>query len=122
MAPKSGAPSAASIAPTRRLFPQIVRVFGDLRLHTDGDVLALGFAAGGVLWSVEDPGVLRRWDAATGHHLGWTFLTDLATFWRFGPGARLLASGSDDLSLWDVPAGELLTILPQPSWITAIAF
>src|SRR5262249_51733387 len=34
----------------------------------------------------------------------------------------LLASGSDELALWDVPSGKLLTTVPQPSWVTAVAF
>jgi len=122
MAHQIGTPPAEPVALTRRLFPQIVRVFGDLRLHTDGDVLALAFGRGGMLWSVEEPGLLRRWDPATGQHLGWSFLTDLATLWRFSADARLLASASDDVSLWDVAAGQLLTVLPQPSWVSALAF
>ena len=40
-----------------------VRVFGDPHLRTDGDLVALAFAADGTLWSAEDPGTVRHWVA-----------------------------------------------------------
>jgi WD40 repeat protein len=108
---------------TTRLFSaQDVRVFGDPQLHTDGDLLALGFAADGGLWSVEEPGVVRHWNGSGGQPLGWHSLSDLETLWCFSDDARVLASGSDDLSLWDAASGQLLTAIPQPSWVTALAF
>lgn len=105
-----------------RLLPGLVRVFGDVRFHADGDLLALGFASDGSLWSVEEPGVLRQWDVATGRPRNWHVLSDLETLWCFRDDARVLASASDDLSLWDVATGNLLAALPQPSWVTAVAF
>src|SRR5205823_4175391 len=39
----------------------------------------------------------------------------------FSRDGHVLASASDDLSLWDVPTGQLQTVLPQPSWVTALA-
>lgn len=102
--------------------PCVVRVFGELRFHTDGEILALAFAPGDTLWTVEEPGLLRRWDAVNGRRLGETFLSDVETLWQFGDGARLLASGSDELSLWDVSTGHLVLSRPQTSWVTAIGF
>src|SRR5581483_8045951 len=104
------------------LVPGLMRVFGDLRFHTDGDLLALAFAADGSLWSVEEPGVVRHWHTRTGQQRAWHFLSDLETLWTFRDDARVLASGSDDLSLWDVDTGGLLTALSLPSWATALAF
>lgn len=100
----------------------IRRVFGELRFHTDGEVSALAFAPGDKLWSVEEPGLLRRWNALTGQQLGVTFLSDVETAWKFSPDVRWLASASDNLSLWEVACGRLHKSLPQPSWVTAIAF
>jgi WD40 repeat protein len=96
-------------------------VFGEPRFHTDGDVAALAFAADGTVWSIDEAGVLRHW-AADGRPLARHFLSDLETLWCFGPGANLLASGNDDLILWDVPTGQLVNRIEQPSWVTAVAF
>lgn len=99
----------------------IVRTYGQPRLHADGDLLALAYAADDTLWSVEEPGVLRQWDA-DGRLLGRYFLDDLETLWAFSPGATRVAAGSDDLMVWDVASHELAATLPQPSWVTALAF
>src|SRR6266852_5853068 len=99
----------------------LVQVFGVEPFHTDGELLALGFANDGTLWSVEDPGVLRHWDPAA-HLLGWHMLDDLATLWCFAPGCRWVASGSDELSLWDVATGDLAAVFSPPSWLTSLAF
>lgn len=98
------------------------KVFGEPQLHTDGDLLALAFAPDSSLWSVEEPGVLRHWNAETGHQLEWQALSDLETLWSFSRDARVLASASDDLTLWDATSGQVLTAIPQPSWVTALAF
>src|SRR5436309_6134219 len=95
------------------------QVFGDPHLHVDGDVLALTFAPDGTLWSVEEPGVLRHWDAAAARQLEWQALSDLETLWCFSRDARILASASNDLSFWDTSSGQVLTAVPQPSWVTA---
>jgi len=97
-------------------------VFGEPQLHTDGDLLALAFAPDNSLWSVEEPGVLRHWNAASGQQLEWQALSDLETLWTFSRDGRLLASASDDLTLWDVSSGQVLTSIPQKAWVTALAF
>ena len=95
------------------------------RFHTDGDIAALAFNAAGVLFSIDEGGVLRQW-AADGRLLARHFLSDLETLWCFGPGAKLLASGNDDLLLWDVATGQLIRRIEQragePAWVTALAF
>jgi len=98
------------------------KVFGDPQLHTDGELLSLAFATDGTLYSVEEPGVVRHWDPANGTQLDWQTLSDLETLWRFSNDCRVLASASNDLSIWDPTSGNLLTAISQPSWVTAIAF
>src|SRR5262245_54859803 len=101
--------------------PLVHRVFGEPRFHTDGDIAAVAFAADGSLWSIDEAGVLRHW-SADGMQLDRYFLSYLETLWCFGPGAGLLASGNDDLLLWDVQGGQLIHRIEQLSWVTAIAF
>jgi WD40 repeat protein len=105
--------------------PLVRRVFGEPRFHTDGDIAAIAFAADGTLYSIDEGGVLRHW-AADGKQLARHFLSDLETLWCFSPGAKLLASGNDDLILWDVATGQLVSRAEQPddqqAWVTAIAF
>jgi WD40 repeat protein len=96
--------------------------FGEPKLRTDGDVLTLCFGKDGWLYSVEELGILRKWNPASGQQLKWTSLSDLETLWTFSSDARVLASASDDLTIWDASSGALLTSIPQPSWVTALAF
>lgn len=110
-------PNDAHIRP----LPLVHKTFGEPRFHTEGDVAALTFAADGTLWSIDEAGVLWHW-AADGKLLARHFLSDLETLWAFSPGARLLASGNDDLILWDVATGQLVNRIVQPSWVTAVVF
>jgi WD40 repeat protein len=100
----------------------ILRVFGARPFHTDGELLALAFAGDGGLWSVEDPGVLRRWDVSARAQTAWHALDDPAPGWAFGPGAALAVSASDEIILWDVSAGKPVGTWPASSWVTAVAF
>jgi WD40 repeat protein len=95
--------------------------FGEPQWHADGVLLALGYAADGSLWSVEEPGVLRQWDRAgrlkTRQPLG-----DIETLWAFSRRAELLASGTNELVVWEVAGQRQLAALRQTSWVTAMAF
>ena len=101
--------------------PHVRKVFGEPRFHTDGDVAALAFVPDGTLRSVDETGVLRHW-AVDGKPTARFFLSDLETLWAFGPTATVLASGNDDLLFWDGADGQLLAKLPQPAWVTALAY
>ena len=70
---------------------------------------------------MDESGVLRHW-AADGRPLRRCFLSDLETLWAFAPGAAVLASGNDDLLLWDTADGQLVQRLPADAWVTAVAF
>jgi WD40 repeat protein len=108
---------AATSVPAR---PRPV-VFGDPKLHTDGDLAALAFAPDGSLWSVEEGGVVRCWDGS-GRQLRCFALSDLEMVWCFSADARLLASASDDLSVWETASGQIRAAIPQRGWVTALAF
>jgi WD40 repeat protein len=97
------------------------RIFGETSFRSDADVQAVTFGPGG-LWSIEEGGCLRQWDPATGRLLSWHNLEDDATLWSFRSDGRLLAGAAADLILWDVPAGQRRSIVPQSSWVTAVAF
>jgi WD40 repeat protein len=102
--------------------PCVRRTFTARPFQTDGDLLALAFAADETLWSVEDPGVLRHWDVMEQRQLGWHHLEELATLFCFSDGAKLLASGSNDICVWDTASGEIEATWSQSSWVTALAF
>lgn len=99
----------------------VVRMFDDRPFRADGEVLALSFAPDGTLWSVEEPGILRRWDLRERRQVEWHSLSDLENLWVFSRDGRVVAAASDEVSLWDVASGQLETLLPQPSWVTALA-
>jgi WD40 repeat protein len=102
--------------------PAPARVFGAHPFHTDGDLLALGFAPDGTLWSVEEPGVLRNWDVAGRRQIAMRSLDEVATLWAFSPGARFLAAASDEVVAWDVATGQHQADLPESAWVDAVAF
>jgi WD40 repeat protein len=117
-APATPPTSAADLGFEKDL---IARTYGQPHWHSDGDLLAMAYADDGTLWSVDEPGTLRQWDKS-GRLLNRRFLSDIETLWVFGPQARLLASASDDLHVWDVAKGTDVAIIGQPSWVTAVAF
>lgn len=96
-------------------------VFGERPFRTDGDVLALAFDATS-LWSVDESGALRRWDLATGREAADFLVGDQSTVWAFDGTARLLATAGVDLGLWEAATGRQLVRVPQPAWVTAVAF
>jgi WD40 repeat protein len=95
--------------------------FGEPQWHADGVLLALAYAADGSLWSVEEPGVLKRWDA-TGRPVARVELSDVETLWAFGPRAELVASAGDEVEIWEVANQRQVAVWPQDSWVTAVAF
>jgi len=117
----SQTPPPDDVADIEFLPPYVTRSYGELHFHTDGDIAAIAFAANGDLWLIDDSGLLRKW-SPEGKLLRRSFLSDLETLWVFSRDAQWLASGNDDLILWDVKEGQLLARLPQKSWVTAIAF
>jgi WD40 repeat protein len=114
--------TAITASPSVSESPFRARVFGASPFHTDGELLALRFAADGTLWSIEEPGVLRHWDLSTRQQTGWHELGGPAGLWVFSPAAQYIAAGSDEVSIWQTETGELRACWPQPSWVTALAF
>jgi WD40 repeat protein len=124
MPPSTPMPMPATdqtIAPVVKPSPLVTTVYGEPRFHTEGDVAAVAFAPDGTLYAVDDTGVLLHW-TALGQSLDRHYLSDLETLWGFGPSAKLLASGNDDLLLWDVATATLRHRFRRSAWVTAVAF
>lgn len=102
--------------------PEPPRSFGAPTFHTDGDLLAIGIASDGVLWSIEEPGKLRGWSLAKRRLVASRPLDSFATLWAFNWAARLLASASDEVTVWEVSSGNQLAEMSTPNWITAVTF
>jgi WD40 repeat protein len=97
------------------------RTYGEPLFHTESEVLALQYAPDDTLWTVEETGVLRHW-AADGRLLDREFLSDVEDVWVFNGDASLLASGTNEIALWDTAGAVELGRVEAESWITAIAF
>jgi WD40 repeat protein len=113
-------PSLLSAAMPPDRWP-VGRVFGEEPFRTDNEVLAVTFSPAG-LWSVEDGGSLRQWDPTSGRQLTLHSLEEDATLWSFDPSGQLLAGASVDLTLWELASGRRRAVIPQNTWITALAF
>ncbi len=112
----------ARTVPSPHSPPEPPRSFGAPTFHTDGDLLAIGIASDGILWSIEEPGELRGWSLATRRLVATRPLDSFASLWTFNWAARLLASASDELTVWEVATGKQLATMATPAWITAVAF
>ena len=106
----------------RDLDPSIRAVYGDLRSRLDGDLLAICHTTGGSVCTVEEGGVLRRWNPRTGKLLETAALSDIEACWAFSNDGRRLASGGSNLSVWDVTTARLLGQQSEASWTAAVAF
>lgn len=99
----------------------VIQRFGEATWYADSALLALACAGNKTVWSVEEPGVLQHWDAR-GKLLSRHELSDFETIWAFDGAAKLLASGADELVIFDVTTREVAQVFENPSWITALAF
>lgn len=110
-----------SLPVARDLPADVVRVYGDLHGKLDGDLIALG-GSGAEILTVEDGGVLRRFDLLTGHQLSALSMSELESCWAFSHDGRFLASGGLDLSISEAADGEQIAAIAAPAWISCIAF
>lgn len=106
----------------RELPIAVRKVLGDLRGRVDGDVLALGYADNNTVLSIEEGGVLRKWDPQTGRQTETFALSELESCWAFSPNGKLLVSGGHTLSMWNAATGNLLGRRSDIPWLTTIAF
>lgn len=115
-------PSQSTTSDSRDLPDAVTRVYGELRGRIDGDLQAVCYADDGTVGTVEEGGILRRWNSETGEQLDYILLSEVEACWSFSPDGRLLASGSNGISIWEVTNGTLLARLSQPSWMLTLAF
>jgi len=97
------------------------RTYGEPLFHTESEVLALAYAPDDTLWTVEEAGLLRHW-AADGRLLEREFLSDVEDLWAFNRDASRLASGTNEIAVWDTAGARELARVCAGSWVTAFAF
>src|SRR4029079_13155967 len=98
-----------------KLPARVVRVLGDPRYRVEGQVLALHPLWDGTTWTIEEPGILRKWTTLSGQESQRNDLSDLEMLWAFGGDAPQLASAADDLTFWHVATGEAGKTIRQPA-------
>jgi WD40 repeat protein len=113
---------AGDLSPLSERPACVVQAYSSEPLQTEGELLALGFAADGTLWSIEEPGLLRHWELASSKQLGTQLFDDVSPVWTFAPGCRLVAGGSDEVTLYDTATGQMNVTFSGFSWVTALAF
>lgn len=97
------------------------RTFGEPLFHTESEVLAIKYAPDDTLWTIEEAGVLRHW-ASDGRLLEREFLSDVEDVWVFNRDATLLASGTNEIAVWNTSKAAELSRSTADSWATALAF
>ena len=102
--------------------PGVLRTFGSSLGRVDGDVLAVCEESPGVFLSIEEGGMVRRWDAATAKQIHKFETSELESCWRFDPKGQVLAGGGPGISIWDVETETQIERIEDSSWTLAIAF
>ncbi|MCS7160343.1 MAG: hypothetical protein RMJ19_07710 [Gemmatales bacterium] len=99
----------------------IVRVFGDSRLATDGDVLA-AYLGEESAWSVEDYGIVREWSLTTGRQRRQRYLGEVEPLWAFCRNGQHLAAAGKEIAVFDLDSGRELARATLSEWATAISW
>ncbi len=99
----------------------VERVYGSAPYHAGAEVVAVAFAADSTIWSVEESGVLRQW-RSNGQPAARHFLSDTELVWAFSGDAAWLASGHEQVMLWEVGNGRLRWRSASTPWVTALGF
>ena len=119
---------AGDLAPLSERPASVAQAFASEPLHTEGELLALGFAPDGTLLSIEEPGLLRKWDLSATRQVSETFLDDFSSVWCYGPACRMIAAGGDEVTLYDLSGQMLVSFGPflnskkAQTWVSALAF
>src|SRR5205807_7678771 len=113
--------SAGDLSPLSERPACVVQAYSSEPLQTEGELLALGFAPDGTLWSIEEPGLLRHWDLASSKQLGMHLFDDVSPVWSFAPGCRLVAGRSGEVTLYDTATGHMNVTLSGFPCVTAPA-
>lgn len=101
--------------------PGLVRVFGDSRLATDGEILAV-FLGEEAAWSVEEHGIVREWSLLTGRQRRQRYLGEVEPLWAFRPDGKMLAAAGEELTVFDCLTGREQARTQPAQWVTALAW
>src|SRR5262245_6058217 len=113
---------AADLAPMSERPACVIQAYAAEPLQTEGELFALGFNVEGKLCSLEEPGLLRRWDLNTSRQTGKVLVEEVSPLWCFGPGCKVIATASDEVTLFDAVTSKMLVGFSGLPWVTALAF
>jgi WD40 repeat protein len=99
----------------------LVQSFDQIPLRTESELVAMGFDSSQNLFTIEEDGVLRKWDINQKKELARLQLDPMVPLWRFSTDAQIAVAATDALTVYETSEGEVIWEVNTFDWITALA-
>jgi tricorn protease-like protein len=99
----------------------LVQSFDQIPLRTESELVAMGFDSSQNLFTIEEDGVLRKWDINQKKELARLQLDPMVPLWRFSTDAQIAVAATDTLTVYETSSGEVIWEVNTFDWITALA-
>lgn len=98
----------------------LIQSFDQLPLRTNSELAAMAFESNNILLTLEEDGILRRWDLQENKEIFRTELEPMVPLWRFSRDGKVVVGATDSLSIFDTSSGDLIWEAPAQGWATAV--